>query len=238
VIENGGGTDLATSSAFSSGQWYYVEFKVTVNDSTGVVVMNIDGSEDINITSQDTRNGGNATADRVRLYTGWNDGGDDLILDDWYVCDSTGSANNDILGDSHIEGIVPSGAGSSTQWTPNASDNYTRVDDADPDNDSTYVEEDDATGKDLYAYGNLARLTAGIKGVQVNIYGRNTNASTVRTVKATAKTGSTEANGGNIAFSGVTWDHAYGVFEQDPDTATTWTVSGVNGAEFGMELVS
>jgi hypothetical protein len=238
VIENGGGTDLATSSAFSSGQWYYVEFKVTISDAAGVVVMNIDGSEDINITSQDTRNGGNANADRVRLYTGWNDTGDDLVLDDWYVCDTVAGECTDILGDSHIEGILPSGAGSSAGWTPSAGDNYAAVDDSVPDGNSTYVEEDTGTGKDMYAFGNLTRISANVKGVQVNVYGRNTNASTARTVMTAALTGATEANGGNITFSGTTWSLAHGVFEQDPDILTAWTVSGVNGAEFGMELVS
>ena len=33
----------------------------------------------------------------------------------------------------------------------------------------------------------------------------------------------------------VTWGRAYHIFTQDPDTATTWTVSGIDAAELGVQ---
>lgn len=239
-VVRGDGTSFGTSSALAIDTWYYVELKVTINDSTGSIVFRIDETEVFNLTSQDTRNGGNATADRVRLYLGWANTSAHLKLDDWYVCDGAGSSpNNNFLGDSHVEGILPNGAGNSTQRTPSSGNNYQAVDDTTPDGSSTYVQSSTPGDKDLYAFGNLTRITGDISGVQVTALTRNTNAATPRTVKVKARSSSTEASGSDVTLpSDVAYHPIFGVFETDPNTSSAWAASTVNAAELGIELVS
>lgn len=79
----------------------------------------------------------------------------ETFIDDGYVEDVNGE------GDQVPEGYqfvmaVPDGAGSSTQWTPDAGSNYARVnEDSAPDDDTTYVEDAAAAQLDLYTFGNL-----------------------------------------------------------------------------------
>lgn len=83
-VVRGDGTSLGTTTTvFEPDQWYFIELKVTIGDSSGVIVIIVDEQVDLNLSGVDTRNGGNASADRVRLYTGWHDTSDFVILDDW-----------------------------------------------------------------------------------------------------------------------------------------------------------
>lgn len=153
------------------------------------------------------------------------------------MADDTGDVNNDFLGDCHIEGSLPDGAGDSTQWTPSSGNNYQAVDETAPDGDSTYIESETAGHKDLYSHSDLTRITGSIVGVQVNMVGRLTKAATPRTVKAKAKSGTAEGDGANYQYDSTDYRNAIGIFESNPDTTAPWTVTEINSAQFGLELV-
>jgi hypothetical protein len=67
----GGSTILGTTSFnLSTGIWYYVEFKVTIHDSTGTAQIKVDGDSKLSLTGQDTKQTSNATANSIRLFGG------------------------------------------------------------------------------------------------------------------------------------------------------------------------
>src|SRR5262245_56180486 len=83
------------------GQWFYMEMKVTIHDTAGAVVVRIDGQTVLNLTNQDTRNGGTGFCNSIQFICG-NVGSAYMSynLDDFYICDTAGSAPfNDFLGD-------------------------------------------------------------------------------------------------------------------------------------------
>lgn len=253
TIENGGGLGLElnilqsnkiavvrgstilgiSTTSLRNREWYYIEMKHTINDSTGAVDVRINGVTEISLTNQDTKVGSATTAEGVRFW-GVSTLNNNYTFDDIYVCDDSGSANNDFLGSIHVDGILPNAAGDSTDFTPSAGDNYAAVDDDPQDDDTTYVEDSTSSNRDLYNYEAMSSVST-ILGVMVNTTGRETDGTnfTLVTVVQSDTTVDTDAGTvlGTTSYTTVTW-----VIEQDPDTSSAWTESGINAAQFGVEV--
>lgn len=231
------GTALGTSAlALAADAWYYIEFKATISDASGVAVVRVNGVTWLDLSGVDTRNGGNATSNVLRLGL-WSAfvGSATDDLDDLYVCNSDGATNNDFLGDCRVAAVLPSGAGNSTQWTPSAGANYACVADAAPDNDTTFVSSATAGHKDTYALGDIVTTAGTIFGVQTNLLARKDDAG-ARTLRSVVRSAGNESVGATVGLSD-SYVYQSDVFETQPDGAA-WTVAAVNAAEAGPELVS
>lgn len=231
-----GGTLLGTSSGagLSTATWYYIEFKVTIDNSTGTIDVKVDGSDILNLTGQDTQVGTPQDTVRWSLTSSgatprW------MWYDDWYICNLSGSTNNDFLGDHRVDLIVPNAAGDSTDWTPDAGNNYDRVNDNPADDDTTYVESGTSTDRDLYNYQSTPGVSA-VKGVQLNTVVRETDAE-IFSLKHIAKSGTTtDVGSAQVVGSGSDFITLHKVYEENPDTSAAWTDSELNSAQFGIEV--
>jgi len=230
-VKRGDGTSLGITAGglFFHNLWNYVEFKCTINNSTGSIALQINGVPALSVTGIDTQNTGNAFINQY-AFTG-------VGCDDHYLCDTTGSVNNDFLGDVKIETLYVTGAGNSTQWTPLTGSNFQNVDEQqDDDGDTTYNSSSTSGNKDTFATGNLITTSGTVYGSKVNIIARKDDAGT-REVRTVVRSSSTEATGASRALT--TSYILYGdIFELDPNTSALWTVSGINAMEIGYDLVT
>jgi hypothetical protein len=145
----------------------------------------------------------------------------------------SGSVNNDFLGNRKVVALNPDGAGDDTDWTPSAGSNYQNVDDGGlTDDDTTYNETSTDTHQDLYTYDDLPGDAASIDGVQVVTEVRITSGQ--MDISNVIKSGTTEDAGSATTITDTSWGTVNRIEEQDPDTATAWTPSGVNAAQFGI----
>lgn len=233
---NVGGTYITNGTIPLTGNvWYYLEFKVSINSVGGTIDTKVNGVADISYTG-DTNNTANNYFTGIAFYN--NSSSNDTYIDDLYVLSSVGSPN-DYLGDSRVECLFPNGNGNSSMFDGsdgNQVDNYLLVDEADSDEDTTYVESADVNDKDTYAYGDLATTSGTVHAVCPIPYHRKT-ASGSKTLVTVARTGGgTEEDS---AAKVVLDSYTYG-----PDYRTTkpgggaWTVSDVNAAEFGIKVAS
>lgn len=229
-------TTLGTSSAgITAGTFYYVEVKWVIHDSTGSIRVKVNGTEVLALTGVDTRNGGDGTWAIVVLQNGSSNASITVDLDDLVIWDTTGSDNNDFLGPIRLKAIFPDGAGNSTDFTPSTGSNYQNVDDTSQDGDSTYNSETTAGDHDTYTFGAVG-VTGTVRFVQTNLMVRS-NGAGAETIRPKIRISSTDYNGTTV---GITTDYrdSREVFETSPATAAQWTVSEIDGAEFGIELVS
>jgi hypothetical protein len=155
--------------------------------------------------------------------------------------DDTGSVLNDLIGDVRIETIYPDGDGTTTDFTPTGAGttNADRVDDGDtgPDDDTTYVESSTVGHIDLYTMENLSTAAIStVHAVQAVNFSKKDDAGT-RTVRNLVRTGTTTDNGPSGGLNEA-YNYFTNILEEDPDTATTWTESGVNGVEVGHEVLT
>ena len=231
------GVQIAASSAGTlDGNWHYVEVYALVHDSTGKVIVKVDGVTVIDFTG-DTRNAGTSTnIDMIRFRTGRYISGPNAVIniDDLYVCDATGSTNNTFLGDVRVQTMLPNAAGSSTQLAPTGSgNNWANVGEV-PYNNATYNASATVGQRDTYALSDLTAGTTAIMGLQTTAHMQKSDAG-VANARVAVKSGAsvyydaTRSLGTSVA--------AYTqVRETDPATAVAWTVSGANALEAGMEV--
>jgi len=227
-----GNTVLETgTTALSVDTWYFFEIKWTIDNTTGVFELRINGSATPELDfSGDTQNGGAAYAQNVNLdsTTSGND------FDDFYVADSAGG--QDFYGDVTVETLVADGAGASASFTPSAGSNYQNVEELPTDDDTTYNESSTVDHDDRFTHGNLSTDTDVILGVQVGIWAKKDDAG-AREMRVLAEDGTTEGEGAAHALS-TEYVWYTDMFEDHPSGAAAWTESEVNTGEFGYTIES
>lgn len=138
---------LTPPDTIKTGQWYYIEWKTTVDAAAGTAEVRVNGG--VVATAAAVNNTGVTYTGLLRSFTlGSAAGG--FTSDDLYVLDGTaGNAStyfghnwDDYLGQIEIIVKVPNGdpdAGFLTGWTPfPAAPNWENVNEAAPDDDTTY----------------------------------------------------------------------------------------------------
>jgi hypothetical protein len=239
-VYRGGGTLLGSTASgvlTTVGTVYqYIEVKVTLNDTTGAVVIRVDETPVLSLTGVDTKNGGTKTvfdSFGIQGMTG------STWFDDIYACNGAGSTNNDFLGAVRIEALHPNANGNSSGMTNsagNSTNNYTYVDDAFPIADTTdYVDGVTTGDKDTYTFADSAQPAGNsVKAVVVYASAQKTDAG-ARGLSLVARSGGTEATAAaaTALVNGV-YHLVWGVFETKPGGGS-WTVSDYNAAEFGLQ---
>jgi len=229
-----GTTRLAGTSTLSlaTGVWYYIEFKVKCANSGGTYEIKVDNVSVLSDGSTDTQAGANAYHDTVTIIAATTN----QYADDFYVCDSTGSLNNDFLGPCRVIAISPDGD-SAVNWStvyPALSDHHADVDDgALCDDDTTYVEDNTTGHRDLFDYANATIVTS-IYGLSIETTCKVTdvNAVTLKTVIVSGANESTVSE----AISATDYLTVSKISETDPATLVAWDVADINTAQFGIEV--
>jgi hypothetical protein len=233
------GTALGTgSTVLLPNTYYYIEAKITISDTVGAVEVKIDGvTETITFvtgtsTTQDTRNGGNATASIVTIGSDGNGGGSNWDYDDLYVNDGSGGVDDTYWGDIRVIGKTVDGAGNSAQFTPSAGSNYQNVDDATPNGDTDYNESSTVNHIDSMTTAALG-YTGTVKGVQLQVYARKTDGG-AGSIAPLWRISGTDYAGTGQACS-VDYRYLAQRYRVSPATSSAFTVSEIDGAEIGYK---
>lgn len=233
VVANGAGTTLGTSApVHTSTRWDYIEVDATIDNTTGSVLVKVNGATALNLTNVDTQNSANASVTTVS----WAGTSGDDRLTDVYILNATGAPNS-LLGDVTIAPLRPTAAGNYTDWTLGAGGSKTAaVNEATADGDTSYNSSATAGQRDTFATGDLSvSLTGTIAGVAVKCYARKDDGGS-RLVGGMVRLAGVDAEAaGASVSSSYAW--LYDAFVTDP-SAAAWTPANVNAAEFGYKLVS
>lgn len=230
-----GGSQLGADSAntLSSNTFYYIELVVTFNGSTGTVEVFVNGSKTgwIDLTSQDTTNTANNYANAFG-FGGRNGGNSDF--DDVYVVSGAGGVRTGRLGDVKAVAVLPStGDGAVAQFTPSTgADNGAMVDEVAPNGDTDYNESTAVGNIDTYAFPALG-VVGSIFGLNLHNYVKKTDASGCDG-QGVVRISATNHLQTQRAIS-TTYGYSTDLLEQSPATAADFTVSEVDGAEFGVK---
>ncbi len=233
------GTVLGTGTTTLIGStWYYLEFKCTISDSISAhtCVARINGVTEIDLAAAtDCKNTANSSADRIYIVA--EDGGTVTRFDDLIIMDGTGGVDDDFKGDTRIETLWPSGAGSTTNFTPSTGSNYQCCDETQENSDTDYVSSSTTNHVDSYAMGNLSSTPLTIFAVQVTVTHRKDDAGS-HTISPLIHVSSTDYTTGSAFSSLDSYSMASSIWTTNPNTSAAWIASGVNGMEAGIKLVS
>jgi hypothetical protein len=221
------GSTLCSSAAGALliSTWAYLEAELVLNASTGSVNLYLNGALIASATGVNTLASGGAGA-FVRAWGRTQVSGASTQFDDVYVY---GAATR--LGECRVETLRPTGDNSAV-WTPNSgANNYSRVNEATVDGNTSYVQTASTNVRDLYANGTLSSTPASIFAVNVVSFAEKTDATT-RQLYNSVRSGSTDSDGSafNLAASYGRLDR---ILQTDPNTSAAWSALGVNNLLYG-----
>lgn len=230
------GTVLATATGtLALGSTTYIEFKATIHDTTGSFELRFNGATVASASGIDTRNAGAlGQVNNIKYaYTTYTYAAT-LYVDDLYINDTAGSANNNFLGDIRIDCVMPNADGTYLDGTPSTgTTHYTLVDEIPP-TATDYVSLTTTGHKDSYGFADMPSVgTSSIKAVQVVGSMLKSDAAS-RGASSVVKSGATTAYGTSRALSTSQTMYTY-IHETDPNTSAAWTEANVNAAEFGFQ---
>lgn len=215
--------------------FHWIEFYVKWATSGGVIQVYVDGNLEINVSGA-TAVTANPTLDRVNLMMCTSTA--TWTVDDIVIWDNAGSglvASDFPLGPRRIITALPNGDTSDKDFSRSTgSDNYALVDDAAINQDTDYVESAISGDKDLYDFAALGVSPSSIKGVVVTACVKNPEGGSING-KLCVKSSSSEAQSSAKAV-GVAYKCIQEIFKTNPSTSAAWTESGVNAAQFGLEV--
>ena len=234
-----GATLIESSPSYSTLNWHYFELKAVIHPATGTYELRRNEILVMSDTGVDTAASGSADWDAIHFTTA-ADGplGGTARIDDIYILNAVGSINNNFLGDSVIEGRLPTGdslVSSMSDWTPSSgAAHWSLLNDI---NDATRVTTGTAGDVDLLTFDSLSFINGTIHGVMTMVQAGLAGLGT-RTIRNIARSAGTNYNGASQVVETTGVAGFYEIWETDPDTSVKWTLSGLNAAEFGFELVS
>lgn len=237
ILSLSNGSTLATGTTpVPPGTWVYIELGAHIHSSAGSATVRLNGLTECSVSSVNTNPVGSGTANVVALGTYGNMPNDQTIyFDDHYACDGQGSVNNTFLGDVRVQALLPTSDGANTAWaTSSGSTHYNLVNEVPPDGDTSYVTSSTVGQVDEYGMTPIAVSSGTVAGVQVLIYARKNDAGT-RTIAPVVREGGTDYVGTSQALS-TSYVYLSQIYEADPATSAAWTISGINGDQFGVKV--
>jgi hypothetical protein len=242
VTRNGTALTGGTSTnILSTNTEYYIEWKVTIADSIGANTckVRVNGVDWVTVaTSQDTKNTSNASATSLRVGQTLSPPSTiTLDTDDFYLCDQSGSTNNDFLGDVRVDTLFPTSDGNYTAFTPSTgSTHYTLVNETAP-NTTNYNDGAAVNDRDSYGLADLTSLTSQtVYGVQINAAINKDDAGS-KSAATFVRSSSTNGDGASAAL-GTSQLYVSQVFETDPNGSIAWTQTSVNAMEAGVKVTA
>lgn len=205
--------------------WRYVELKHT--PSTGACEIRVDGTLRVSGTVP-------TAVSVASLNLECQGSGAQTYIDDLYVLDSTGTANNNYLGDVRVQTLLPSSDGANLALTPDSGTaHFSRVNEAAPDTTS-YVSSASVGVKDSYKYQQLAANTSSVYGVAITSYASK-DAPVAAGLATLVRMGTTDYANAQPQVLSASWVAGTDLYQARPSDSAPWTPSDVNAAEFGVQ---
>ncbi len=156
-------------------------------------------------------------------------------FDDFYVCDGTGSKNNNFLGPRKVVSIRPTAdVGGFQDWTPSTgSDHYAMVDEEECNDDTDYVSETGTDETDLFEMDNVSSVLSGVDGMMVYADARKDDGDV--NLRLPIRLSATVDEGSSILVSETSYTGKHRISEDKPGSGD-WTPSDVDSAQIGVKV--
>lgn len=221
---------------FTRYKWQYVEMKVYHHATNGTIEVRVNGCPVINVTSVNTTANTSKASTRVCL-------GDInqiqtsryLLVDDFYVCDGSGSKNNDFLGPVYVETLWAA-SDDVVQFTKTGNANYTthyeQLIRTTRDGSTDYVLEDTVNSIDQFGMDNASTFNT-IHGVAV--WGAVNYTTTTANYQFRLTSNGSTTEGAVTAAPSSTNINTF-IVENDPSTNAAFTSNALDNIITGIKV--
>lgn len=218
------------------GTWHYMELKVKIADSGGTVELRQDGATLASFTG-DTKNAGtDGLIDRIQ-FVGPGAGAGFYIDDVYMLNEQGGGPDNTFLGDCRMFPLYPDGNGNYSQLLGsdgNSVNNYQQVDEAGAAVTTDYNASSTDGDKDTYTFQNLPVSVGTVHAVEIRMNAEKSDVGN-KAMRTVTRRSSTDVFGADKVLSEDDAPYRQ-LYALDPVAAAAWTITNVNGSEFGAEV--
>jgi hypothetical protein len=224
--------ETLTGAEIPEDEWFYIEFKVYCDNTNGTWELRLNGNVIGSASGVDTQ----ASITNYHQTVQWNTNYCDQKIDDIYICDGSGSKNNDFLG---VMRVIPAwpGTDQTIEWETmvGAPDHPRAVNEQEPDDDTSYIEDDDVGDKDIFDYAEITDSFDTAAGLMINTLCRETDAQSFDLINIVRSNG-TEYDQPSQKVGSSSYVHRYDILESDPATGLDWTKTGIDSAQYGVKV--
>lgn len=234
----GSGTSLGVTASpvVVANAYQHIECVVFFSQTVGTVEVRVNGVTVLSLSALDTCN--TALVECSQVLIGGGTGGTNNFsqtdLDDVFCYDNTSSYNNTFIGDRRVLTLFPNANTATADWTAvGAATGYECIDEASPDDDTTYIT---AATSGLVSQFGLQNLPAGISVINAVVMverARKTEAGTANT-QVSVVSGASTSNGVDKPLTEV-YTYRQDVFQTDPASAAPFTPSEVDALQFKVQ---
>lgn len=216
----------------------WIEAQVIIHGSLGQANLYINGVLALSQSGLNTQSTANRFFNQVALF-GSNGA---YFYDSYHFWDpSAGDVTGFPYGEHIIDTKLANAVGSNTTWNrggTNTGNNFSQVNEANEDGDTTYVFMAASGAGDIDSYGfvNLSETTGTIGTIAINSISRIDDAGPHTYDNYTLSSGNSALS--SPISPGATYLNAQTFQGTDPNTGVAWTVAGRNAAQFGYKLIS
>ena len=237
------GTRLAftDTNIFTFDTWNYLELGCKIADSGGLGEVRLNGVTVLDFAG-DTRNAGTLGVVNKMGFTGGGDTGSSQTryYDDVYMLNEQGSAPwNSFLGDTRCYPLYPNGNGNYSQLDGsdgNSTDNYLLVDEVGTPSSADYVGSMVDGEIDTYAFENMPVGVGTISAVESRIYAAKVETGTKQMRLVVRRSGADATGPDHILAQNSYATYRY-IMQLDPHAGPgPWTITNVDGSEYGVEV--
>lgn len=249
LVVRRGSTVIATGTrVLVFDNWYYIEFKGTIDATTGTFDVRLDGTLETGLTgfTGNTRNGGTTGQwNRVCLINNTSQGS---YFDDFYACDQSGSLHNDFLGICRIETMVPVldvvALGTYHDWivggqaAPMSTDHASYIDDLPP-NEADYCKSAVVGAKETFRFPTPTTnpVFGALHGMQTNLYTALSDIGS-RSLSAIVRSGGADYEGAAFVPAIRAFQTTSEMRAVNPNTGLPWTLAEIPLLEVGIKVAS
>lgn len=240
TFPNGQDTLVAASpnGIIALNTYQYIEVNVLFAASTtGSVAGQVNGINVFSVTGIATSSSGNSYANTVQVLNG-SGFSNNFQVDDLYMCDGSGTINNDFLGDVSIKLLLPNGNGAFSNFGQvggTSGEHYTSVDEVPPDDDTSYVFSSNPGDVDAYTLSSVGSPSA-IVAIQLVASARKDDSFT-RVLALGFGDGTTfDFDAGySLTSNYVMYTQPY---DEDPISSAPWTISNLNNGQIAIKVIA
>jgi hypothetical protein len=229
----------SAAGVINANIWQQIQIHLVISATVGVLVVKVDGVIVINLTGLNT---GSTNIDQLNIGCEFSGNSSQPKYANLWVFNTLGSHSNTWpTGRMKVQASMPAADGTYTNWTPNSGSNhYSRVSEAQADDDTTYNSTVTTGNKDSYGIDAISGSPAHIHGVIVTAITRKTDVNS-KNYQVFSKSGATETYSPDIAaaltYASSTQNGAASLLHtDDPNTGVEWTQANLNAIEVGAKV--
>lgn len=235
------GTIVSTSPAGildDDQTWSFYEFKIKISNTVGSIICMKDGVEVWNDNGFDNQEQTASTANRV-LLAGLGSSGGWVIYNSIYILDTTGSKNNDFLGPVVAIASKTTADTAQADWSPiSGADGFLMLDEYQVSSGSNSVTSTTLGDESTFEMDNHAAAFDDFNVIAIKSFLHAGDIVTTSTIKLKM-----EVSAGTHDFGAETFDSTFlpsftYSLEDNPITASAWTMSEYNSIELSIERIT